>query len=751
MKNLVIGLILFCVLNIQATIINIPVDQPTIQTGIEVAVNGDTVLVQPGTYFENINYNGKNIIVASLFYTTQDSIYIAQTIIDGNEDGSVVTFENFENNTALLSGFTLTNGKGILSNSDITGGGITCSNSSNTENLYPRIENLYIVMNESDYGGGIFCDKSAPHLKNVTIMNNIADLGGGILCLSSNPILENVIIADNATETSGNSFSLGGGIACYENSNPIFANVTVKNNIAKRGGGIYCSDSNLSFSSENRSSIYSNEVYEARGLGRDIFSKDCSTINVIVDTFTVLNPSDYYATPIDNYTFDVINSIESDLIDSDLYVAINGDNSNLGTSPEEPLQTITYALTVIYSDSCNINTIHLAPGVYGPTSNGESLPLIWNNYVNLSGASETESIIDANNLASVFKLRNITEAIIENITITGGYSSSGAGISCIYGSSPKIKNVTLINNTATSGGGAIVCAYDSNPILQEVTLKNNSAKNGGAIYCYDNSSPTLKRVSITNNSAIGYNSSGGGIYCFDHSNPNFENVTVANNTAEVKGGGLYCDYSTNTSLMNSIFWNNSPQSIYIDSIGENVISISYSDIQGGEQGIVSISPISVDWLTGNLDQDPLFADALNGEFHLTEFSPCIDSGDPSSPLDSDGTIADMGALYFDQSTDIEDNDIQAAIYSLSNYPNPFNPATIISFTLANISNVDLVIYNIKGQNVRTLLSENLERGNHSVVWNGIDANGKFVSSGVYYYKLYINGKTESINKCLLLK
>lgn len=86
-----------------------------------------------------------------------------------------------------------------------------------------------------------------------------------------------------------------------------------------------------------------------------------------------------------------------------------------------------------------------------------------------------------------------------------------------------------------------------------------------------------------------------------------------------------------------------------------------------------------------------------------------------------------------------------------NYPNPFNPTTSIEYSIQYDAKIELSIFNIKGQKVRQLVNEQLESGKHSVIWVGEDDNGKQVSSGIYYYKLIVNGKTEAVKKCLLLK
>jgi hypothetical protein len=93
-------------------------------------------------------------------------------------------------------------------------------------------------------------------------------------------------------------------------------------------------------------------------------------------------------------------------------------------------------------------------------------------------------------------------------------------------------------------------------------------------------------------------------------------------------------------------------------------------------------------------------------------------------------------------------------YRIINYPNPFNPSTKISFELTtkNVKNTKIEIYNIKGQKVKTLQSfPNGGLGTRSVVWDGTDENNQPVTSGIYFYKLNVNGKTEAVKKCLLLK
>ncbi|MCF7918801.1 MAG: PKD domain-containing protein [Candidatus Cloacimonetes bacterium] len=95
--------------------------------------------------------------------------------------------------------------------------------------------------------------------------------------------------------------------------------------------------------------------------------------------------------------------------------------------------------------------------------------------------------------------------------------------------------------------------------------------------------------------------------------------------------------------------------------------------------------------------------------------------------------------------------IENGKWKIENYPNPFNPTTTISYYLPEDALVELTIYNVKGQKIKTLEHGNQPEGNHSVIWNGNNAAGKTVSSGIYFYELRVDGRAMAIRKCLMFK
>jgi hypothetical protein len=113
--------------------------------------------------------------------------------------------------------------------------------------------------------------------------------------------------------------------------------------------------------------------------------------------------------------------------------------------------------------------------------------------------------------------------------------------------------------------------------------------------------------------------------------------------------------------------------------------------------------------------------------------------------------ADFWLLRLGLETDINNNYLPDNRIFVNNFPNPFNPSTTISFSIPEDSKVELYVCNIKGQRVKTLVNSNLYIGKHTFTWNGNDESGKTLSSGIYFYKLNVNGKTEAVKKCLLLK
>ena len=176
------------------------------------------MLFQKGLIKKISIFFGKNIVVTSNYFINQDSLMIENTIIDGNNDGSVVTFAGGEPNSTVLQGFTLRNGNGNYADPDENGSFYT-------------------------YGGGVYCKSSSPTLKDLIINNNSGNAGGGggVFCYDANPTIEGCIIFNNSTD------DVGGGLYARNGSNVIIRNSKFNGNEADLGGGCYFRDQSEPF------------------------------------------------------------------------------------------------------------------------------------------------------------------------------------------------------------------------------------------------------------------------------------------------------------------------------------------------------------------------------------------------------------------------------------------------------------------------------------------------------------------------
>lgn len=755
MKLRIFILFLFCLFctQIHSTIHHIKQDgtgnYTTIQEGIVAATENDTVLVYPGTYYENIDYLEKSITVASLYITTPEDSLINQTIIDGNNLFRCVTIEECEN--VSLIGFTIQNGLAVENVSQgYMGGGILIENV-----LTSTVSNCKINNNKSNMGGGL-----VTHNSNILLINN---------CISKNWGIE------------------------------------------KAGGILVGNNTNLQFSEINLNSIFLNYS----GTGSDLYISEYIGYiqHIVIDTFTVSEPDYFYISCSDSiYTFSCLNS-KIEEIDQDLFVAPDGNDENSGLSADDPLQTLAWAQTLIKRNDENPNTIHLGPGIYSPSLNNQIYPLNVKHGVIIKGASTDETILDAEFESPFFYQHNRSQTefaklvmedlkmingdsvddpksgginiyqadlILNNVIFENCYGYNGGAI-CTSNGFANLNNVVVENNY---GGGALSFPIEyncPNPV-RNVIIKNSRIINnhpsifepdfpaGGALKISGHFNipgdyrAQLVNCEITGNHDNYYNPTtelGGAVVLFMNNSITIDiaNCTFGNNTLEYNSGSSFYVVNSQLNLFNSILYNNDGYSMNIFDGAE--VNVYYSLIEGGNTNVNYYGSGSVNWLEGNLDENPMFDSLGIYPFALSATSPCIDTGTLNLPAGIAlpqfdlagnpriyGNTIDMGAYEW-QGTGII-NELEVISSKLINFPNPFNPTTTIEFSIKNDSEVNISIFNIKGQKVKTLVNQDIEVGNHIVVWGGDDNSGKPVSSGVYFYKMNTE-KYQETRKMILMK
>jgi hypothetical protein len=738
-------------------------DYTSIQAAIVDAEDGDEIIVHPGTYYENVDFIGKQLELNSLYATTGERHYIRETIINGNETGSCVRLLNGGSVCPVIEGFTLTGGTG-------------------TE---------YLTTGKY-YGGGVYLQDS-----NLEVIS--------------------CIIEDNVSVT------VGGGIALCHEDDLYISDTLIRNNVSDLfGGGIFFfnGQSNIFFDNTDRCSIYNNYA----PMGADLYCQyEGGNQAVYLDTITVENYWGYHIFQLmevppgfatTGLTIDHQNTWLNP-VDADLYVSPDGDDANNGLSWEEPLQSITWAIQKIAVNPINPRIIHLSEGVFSASSTGEIMPFQCKDCTTIKGVSEETTIIDAE-MESPFLRLSYGEYFfgLENLRFINSYSepfssfiySKAINTYSSYNGAFNLSNLVFESNDSYSRILTLNCCDNVN--IENVSFKNNGFINTPSNFRlmlwndYVQHSAYLNNiVSINNNSgkiviegrpdirpdayisnlvssnnyhysvgATGFENYYSLLGISDGVNCYLINSTLANNTTDMTvptSAAVQTGYYCNFNVINSIIYNNEVD-YSINSLNTFTgyeVNVHHSLIENGYNGINSILPYSYD-LETNLDCDPMFSGDEELPLSLHEYSPCIDAGTTQMPegfilpeTDAAGNPRimgfgiDMGAYEYNPfGSPISEDEVASS--ALSYYPNPVRisesrGAVVINYAgITQVEDYRIGIYNIKGQKV---WESELKRGYSGIRWDCCNTRGDKVAAGIYFLRLSRDGEYLEQGKLTVVK
>jgi predicted outer membrane repeat protein len=286
--------------------------------------------------------------------------------------------------------------------------------------------------------------------------------------------------------------------------------------------------------------------------------------------------------------------------------------------------------------------------------------------------------------------------------------------------------------------GRYVSVYEGNPIITNSRFINTG------IACNEYSSLTLSGISMTGSPWI---------RCEQGSTLSLKNCTISGSEHDEQGL-IECYNNSTINIINSILWNNGNPQIrsyraQFDEGDSITITIAYSDLQGGNDAfeIPDNAHNIINWLEGNIDEDPQFVNPEESDFSLTEDSPCVDTGTAFLVIDGDtlvnlsddrysGDAPDMGAFEYGFSiVDLESNNFPTAFNLLQAYPNPFNSSTRLEYEIPQAGQIAMSVYDLTGREIVKLADGWREVGKYNIVLEGGN-----LTSGVYLISLDAGGR-----------
>ncbi len=783
-------------------------DYTVIQTAIDAANPGDTVLVYPGRYYENITLQTSNITLMSLEGTTGDPAYIDSTIIDGNNINPCIIISQHASNNSIR-GFSITKGMRSLGN----GGGLSIGLESTTS-----LTNCRIFQNQALTGGGIGISGASITLYGTTVTENYAlHMGGGVYA-----------------STGGSTYNI--------TFNPV-NRCSIYNNRAGAGQDIYIqhATSDLSMPLDTFSVEEPNNYYA-------IYLSENPTSNNFRINFDIQNP-------------------HHQEIDSDIYVSTTGSDDNDGLSPATALKTIHEAIYRVAADSLNLNTVHILPGQYSRTDNDQIFPIGIKNWVNIQGSGidvtkvigEQHPYLGVDIHMTVFRVTKQSAIFLKDMSITSRETNNGwmaiigsdmlssmhfenlrihdmvsdDGTGLVYSSVTnarasswenviiesgenilvrlgggisengvisafrgKISNCSFRNSinpySSTSVGALSLVTVDADTdlVVENCVFSNLTMLDDDSIaivfrgiqYPQQQNHFSFRNCLFSNNSSPG-GDVGGIASITSANNPRIDisNCTFAGN----QGDAYTLKTNGDVNITNSIFYNDTPYQIKVEPMNgdpneHTQLTIDHSLVKDGIYGIqpFPVPGNTVNFLPSSISDNPLFTggfdinDPLN--YSLSALSPCINTGTLDTlglflpPYDLAGNWRiwngriDMGCYEYGSEHWVSNDDpvvpeIPAII--LVAYPNPFQTFSNIKISIpveysnkmTGISETSIDIYNIKGQKVRAFPFNPRSSLEQVIVWDGKDQNGNNCTSGLYIVNLTIAGEHIANRKITLVK
>lgn len=362
-----------------------------------------------------------------------------------------------------------------------------------------------------------------------------------------------------------------------------------------------------------------------------------------------------------------------------------------------------------------------------------------------------------------------------NCTVSGHTDClSGGGIYTSDASTVNMTGGSIDNNAAEiSGGGLFLMGGSLN--MHGVAVSDNSNlpastfMAGGGIYA-EAASVSLDSLTVTGN----YGNAGGGAVFKSCTLADVSNSVFSGNTGQYFGGAMHYNTTTGGTISgNTIVENEATFSggagIYVQGnvpdMNNNIVAFNIGGASFGNGVAVSAEPASYvcndvfgnansDYTgmadptgtNGNISVDPLFCDLAAGDLSLNNASLCSETHSGSCGL--------IGALSETcgggGESAVPDGAIPLAFKVEQNFPNPFNPSTTIRFALPSAAHTRVVIFDLAGRKVKTLVDDMMAAQSHEAVWTGKDESGRAVSAGVYFYRVS-SGDHLSVGRMALIK